>query len=437
MTNNTDWFPVPPTGVVGGGLPGFGSGIGGPNSNIYGPGSSSSGAATGGLFGGFFGGAAPGSSLPYSPHRVSDCPTTEFNRTGICVSHVNECRSRGGRVVGQCFVDPLSGSNLASGQVQDISFESGQFPRRRPVGICCVYQVTCGGTILNNGTFFRNPNSPATYNDARACSVTIPRVPAGVCQIRLDFVSFNLKPPTSGECDVDKLIIDGQAQNNVVPPLCGNNNGQHMYLDIDRSNNPISLTVLTGVGSLYNRAFDIRVTFIHCASPFKAPANCLQFHFDLHGEFKSFNFDYYAQSNARYLKNLDYAICFRKLSGFCSITYSMPKYGVPESQDVQNANTRPGGKYFNIVNMVAAGVGMGGSGPIKCPDDYVILGTGRFCGNVLNDDVERASSPTVSEEITDNGSGPLIARFKTNGDDMVGLGFLLQYRLNHCFFGGK
>lgn len=79
---------------------------------------------------------------------------------------------------------------------------------------------------------------------------------------------------------------------------------------------------------------------------------------------------------------------------------------------------------------------MGGSGPVKCPDDYLVLGTARFCGSVLNDDVERGSSPTVSEEITDNGSGPLIARFKTNGDEMVGLGFLLQYRLNHCFFGG-
>ena len=34
-------------------------------------------------------------------------------------------------------------------------------------------------------------------------------------------------------------------------------------------------------------------------------------------------------------------------------------------------------------------------------------------------------------------AGPLIARFHTNADEMVGYGFLLQYRLNHCFFGGK
>ena len=445
---------------VGGGSFGGGSfGSGGyPPSGIGFPGSSGGGLFPG-LGGGFQGGAGfPGGSFGsgglfpsgnswlnpqgqlYSPHRISDCPTTEYNRTGICVSSPNECRSRGGRIVGQCYINPISGSNFASGQVQDIGLNSNDYgggPRRIPVGLCCVYQVTCGGTVLNNGTFFRNPNSPATYNDARACSVSIPRVPPGVCQVRLDFVSFNLKPPTSGECDVDKLIIDGQAQNNVVPPLCGLNNGQHLYLDIDRSNNPITLTVLTGVGSLYNRAFDIRITFIHCASPYKAPPNCLQFYFDLHGEFKSFNFDYYQQSNARYLKNLDYAICFRKLSGFCSITYSMPKYGVPVDTDVQNPSTRPVGKYFNIVNMVAAGIGSGGSGPVKCPDDFLVLGTWRFCGSVLNDDVERGSSPTVSEEITDNGSGPLIARFRTNGDEMVGLGFLLQYRLNHCFFGGK
>ena len=375
------------------------------------------------------------SSLYYNPNRISDCPTTEYNRTGICVTSAYECRNRGGRVVGQCFASPISGSNQASGGLLDIG--SNEFNRRIPIGLCCVYQITCGGTVFQNGTYFRSPNSPATYNDARACTATIPRVPPGVCQIRLDFVTFNLKPPTAGECDVDKLIIDGQAQNNLIPGICGHNNGQHMYLDIDRSNNPISITVLTGVGSLYNRQFDMRITFIHCQSPYRSPPNCLQYYFDLNGEFRSFNFDYYNQVNARYLKNLDYAICFRKIHGFCSITYSMPKYGAPIDQDVTQASNRPIGKYFSIVNVVAAGIGNGGSGPVKCPDDFLVIGTARFCGQVLNDDYDRASSPTTSEEITDSGSGPLMARFHTNGDEMVGLGFLLQYRLNHCFFGGK
>jgi hypothetical protein len=156
---------------------------------------------------------------------------------------------------------------------------------------------------------------------------------------------------------------------------------------------------------LYNRQFDIRITFIHCQSPYRAPSNCLQYYFDLNGEFKSFNFDYYSQANARYLRNLDYAICFRKLPGFCSITFSMPKYGAPIDQDVTQASNRPIGKYFNIVNTVAAGIGNGGSGPVKCPDDYLVIGTTRFCGMVLNDDVDRGSSPSSSDEITDSGSG--------------------------------
>ena len=394
---------VGPGGVVGGsaGLlpgPGLGSGAGLiPPTQGVGPG----GGFLGGLAGGspIFGGAA----AFYNPNRVSDCPTQEYNRTGVCVTSAYECRNRGGRVVGQCFATPISGSNQGSNQLLDIS--SNDFGRRYPIGLCCIYQITCGGTVLQNGTFFRSPNSPATYNDARACTATIPRVPPGVCQVRLDFVSFSLKPPTEGECDVDKLIIDGQAQNNLVPGICGLNHGQHMYLDIDRSNNPITLTILTGVGSLFNRQFDIRITFIHCQSPFRSPPNCLQYHYDLNGEFKSFNFDYYTQSNARYLRSLDYAICFRKLPGFCSVTFSMPKYGAPVDQDVTQASNRPTGKYFSIVNRVAAGIGNGGSGPVKCPDDYLVIGTSRFCGTVLNDDVDRGSSPSASEEITDSGSG--------------------------------
>lgn len=402
LKREPDFFGILPGGLNPGGGGGIGGGIGPPGGLGSGPGS---GLPVGGT--GFLGFGGPPlfgqSSLYYNPNRVSDCPTSEYNRTGICVTSAYECRNRGGRVVGQCFATPISGSNQGSNSLIDIN--SNEFNRRYPIGLCCVYQITCGGTVQTNGTYFRSPNSPATYNDARACTASIPRVPPGVCQIRLDFVSFNLKPPTGGECDVDKLIIDGQAQNNLIPGICGNNHGQHMYLDIDRSNNPITLTILTGVGSLYNRQFDIRITFIHCQSPYRAPPNCLQYYFDLNGEFKSFNFDYYAQANARYLRSLDYAICFRKLPGFCSITFSMPKYGAPIDQDVTQPSNRPVGKYFNIVNTVAAGIGNGGSGPVKCPDDYLVIGTMRFCGQVLKDDVDRGSTPSASDEITDSGSG--------------------------------
>ncbi|KAI1285797.1 hypothetical protein HDE_11638 [Halotydeus destructor] len=410
----------------------------------------------GGGFGGFGGSQQTGSAFStpligggvnnglfgynqqFQPNRISDCPTTEFNRTGICVTSAYECRGRGGRVVGQCYATPLTGSSGFSGSGD--SSNNDYYNRRIPAGFCCVYQVTCGGTILQNGTYFRSPNAPATYNDARACSATIPKLGPSICQIRLDFVTFSLKPPTAGVCDVDKLIIDGQSQNNHAPALCGFNAGQHMYVDVDRGHNPITLTALTGTGSVFNRHFDIRVTYIHCLSPYRAPPNCLQYYYDLNGEFRSFNFDYYSQNSAKYLRSLDYAICFRKLPGFCSITYSMPKFGVASSEEGGQQQPRPqqtSGKYFNVVNNVAAGIGNGGAGPAKCPDDYLVLSTHRLCGMVLNDDIERGSSPTTGMDITDSGSGPIIARFVTNDDDMVGFGFFLQYRLNHCFFGGR
>lgn len=414
----------------------------GPN---YGGGGGQGGIGGGGIgLGGGIGGVSPifpgfGGYGNYYPNRISDCPTTEYNRTGVCVNNAWECRSRGGRVVGNCYAPSLSGNTGfgGSGGGNDINNQD-YYNRRTVVGSCCVYQVTCGGTILQNGTFFRNPNAPATYSDAKACSATIPRVPRGTCQIRLDFVAFSLKPPTAGVCDVDKLIVDGQSQNNVAPALCGQNVGQHLYLEVDRGQNPITLTVLTGTGHVFNRHFDIRVTFIHCLSPYRPPPNCLQYYYDLNGEVRSFGFDFNNQNNAKYLRSLDYAICFRKLSGFCSITYSMPKFGAVTENEGQSQQRPPGaGKYFNMLNTVAAGIGNGGAGPVKCPDDYLILDKHRFCGTVLNDDVERGSSPTTGVDITDSGSGPLIARFVSNSDEMVGYGFYLQYRLNHCFFGGK
>ena len=116
----------------------------------------------------------------------------------------------------------------------------------------------------------------------------------------------------------------------------------------------------------------------------------------------------------------------------------MPAFGVQSEQDAgAQTQTRPLGRFFNIVNELGAGIGMGGAGPIKCPGDYLVLNSQKFCGNVLADDSERGSSPSQNQEIVDKGSGPLIARFHTNEDDMIGAGFNLRYRLNHCFFGGK
>lgn len=95
--------------------------------------------------------------------------------------------------------------------------------------------------------------------------MTVSRQP-NICQLRLDFLKFDLDRPRSGVCENDRFVVSGQASNSIVPAICGYNAGQHMYIDLDQGGyGPVTLNVIT-IGSR-PRLFDIRVTYIHCNSP--------------------------------------------------------------------------------------------------------------------------------------------------------------------------
>lgn len=277
---------------------------------------------------------------------ISDCPTFDGNRTGICVATASECRERGGRRLGTCYANQ-GNINTLNNQFGGQSVFGPPFgpPLGTAVGVCCSIQASCGDTIRHNGTYFRNPNAPAPYTDFRSCSVTVARQP-NICQIRLDFLKFDLDRPRTGICENDRFVVSGQASNSIIPPICGYNNGQHIYVDLEQGSfNPITLNVIT-IGSR-PRQFDIRVTYIHCASPHKAPSNCLQYQNSLIGQIKSFNFEEYPNggSGTGYLSGLDYTICFKKPSGYCSLTYSVPKpYNFELSQGI-NQQTQQQSSY--------------------------------------------------------------------------------------------
>lgn len=141
-----------------------------------------------------------------------------------------------------------------------------------------IVQVSCGETIRFNGTYFRNPGAPTPFSDSRACSVSVARQP-NVCQIRLDFLKFDLDRPRSGVCENDRFVVSGQASNSIIPPICGYNTGQHMYIDLDQGGyGPLTLNVIT-IGNR-PRLFDIRVTYIHCNSVYRGK-QCAAIAFDL------------------------------------------------------------------------------------------------------------------------------------------------------------
>lgn len=142
---------------------------------------------------------------------------------------------------------------------------------------------------------------------------------------------------------MDRLVVSGQNANSVIPPICGRNTGQHMYMDVDGAQGPFTLRVLTS-GPGYRR-WNIRISQIECANPSRAPSNCLQYYMGPAGIFSSFNYessrgnDLPINSNqqllslvprdATYFNNMDYSICFRKEVGFCTQTYQVNTSYVP------------------------------------------------------------------------------------------------------------
>lgn len=76
-------------------------------------------------------------------------------------------------------------------------------------------------------TYFESPNFPlASESNLGTCSLTV-LLASNVNQILVEFLFFELLPPTDGDCIDDRLIISGQAVNSQVPIICGIATGQH------------------------------------------------------------------------------------------------------------------------------------------------------------------------------------------------------------------
>lgn len=90
---------------------------------------------------------------------------------------------------------------------------------------------------------------------------------SGVCQLRIDFLDAVLATPNGdGVCNTDLLTITGGAT--TVPPLCGDNTGQHVYVDFDGTT-PIQISVSATPGYTFARHWNIKVSQINCDSAWR------------------------------------------------------------------------------------------------------------------------------------------------------------------------
>ncbi|XP_072389880.1 uncharacterized protein [Diabrotica undecimpunctata] len=285
------------------------------------------------------------------------------------------------------------------------------------IGVCCVITRTCGGTSALNATYFTNNNYPAPVTASTRCTMTINRATADTCQVRIDFLGFILaQPDATGNCATDAFFVTGGA--GLVPIICGDNTGQHIYVDFN-GNNSIVLTVTTAASNV-GRTWNFLVTQIACGCPTRAPSGCLQFFNTTTGTVNSFN--YGVGSNVidattglpgtRQLVNQNYGVCVNMLPGFCSIQWAANGFIV---------SGVPGQGFDALTNG-------------NCLTDFIIIpnpsypngtltNTDRFCGTSFNT-VQSSLKPFVMYVVTN-------AVEATDGD-VANTGFSLSFTQLAC-----
>ncbi|XP_052751497.1 uncharacterized protein LOC116412923, partial [Galleria mellonella] len=218
-------------------------------------------------------------------------------RAGVCLN-AYECHDRQGRASGECA---------------------------KGLGVCCVFEVSCGNTVQNNLTYFMSPGFPDLWNGEEDCDITIHKVTEGIMQLRVDFVHFTIGQPnrTTGECDEDAMIL-GEGANNFT--VCGQNHGQHLYYTLTNEREKRDTEELAGArgtrlririrGSEMPRIWLLRLAQMPLAH--SAPHDCLQWYRENNGTIKTFNY----AVNGRHLSGHDYRACIRHNVGYCSVRYT-------------------------------------------------------------------------------------------------------------------
>merc|ERR1711971_663837 len=310
--------------------------------------------------------------------------------TGQCFT-AEECTAKGGTASGGCVMG---------------------------FGTCCLFtQSTCGGTVDNNCTHVQNDGFPtALTGTAQAalpnCNYQINKAQADVCSLRLDFLTFNTQAgdfaaatggaaagtmDSLGACR-DTFSVVTNTNGGDTPVVCGQNDGQHMYIDIGPSETASATIGFTFLALAATRSWEIKVTQLECGNPMSPPDGCLQYHTGSAGQLTTFNF----AGNALHLADRNYNICIRQEMGMTCTVYTVcaaiAGQGLPFSLSNLDAAVPP-----------AAATAKGLS-DFLCTEDYIEISgsseicgasvlTNKYCGDVLT--TETATAATLNNPICD------------------------------------
>jgi len=347
------------------------------------------------------------------------CTTTSVttgsgSRIGQCFT-AEECTAKGGTASGGCAMG---------------------------FGTCCLFtQDTCGGTVENNCTHIQNDGFPTALtgtaiNALPNCNYQINKAQADVCSLRLDFLSFNIQAgdfgaaaggaaagtmDSEGACR-DTFAVITNTNGADTPVICGQNEGQHMYIDIGPAETATATIGFTFMALAATRTWEIKVTQLECGNPMTPPDGCLQYHTGTAGQLTTFNY----AGNALHLANQDYNICIRQEMGMTCTVYTVcaaiAGQGLPFSLSSLEAA---------FPQVAAKGLSDGactGSAALANGGDYIEIAgssekcfattlTNKYCGDVLTTEV--ATAATLNNPICDC-TLPFRVGIFTNGPGVVG-----------------
>jgi len=210
-----------------------------------------------------------------------------------------------------------------------------------------------------------------------------------------------------------------------VPNLCGNMNGQHIYVDYG-SSDTVTLNMLLSGTVQRERVWNIEILMIPCNSIVRAPSGCLQYFTQISGQVQSFNYQ-----GGIHLNNQDYSICIRPEDGMRFIDWTPCTPGdVRISGGVTAAATAP------VVPCTGQGlvdylIIMGGvSYPLAAAAGTTPVGsssTDRFC--------DQTFPPGLASAYVRSSVRPFILHFRTDVGEMAAAtdasaGFCMRWQQN-------
>merc|ERR1712223_1282977 len=323
-------------------------------------------------------------------------------------------------------------------------------------GTCCLFTVDeCGGTAPENCTYIRNEDWPDVLTgepETTMCAFTVEKCSEDICSLRLDFINFNIlagiggsatAQDTTGACqDTFEVTLPNNEAANVIPIICGQNNDQHMFIEIGEDTSANLRFEFADIAGM--RQFEIKVTQFECGDvgTLAPPGGCLQYHTGTTGQLTTFN---WAPNDAQHLQNQNYDICIRQEAGFCCTEYEVCD--------------QAGAFSLSPITMVAmiAAMAKGLTGT-NCVNDFIIIDGSsevcgspvtfnKYCGDFLSsrEMVPSTMAPDVAgtNNIICDCSTPFVVGITTNAaaageDQMMAMdlpqsrGLCLEYRQKPC-----